>query len=127
MNEPEEHLSVQPGTQAGWTTPLYGEARCAMYGHELENRCEYLNGLIVGYCSRCDARVEIPWFTGGTMTALATFMADEAERMARPAPKVLADLEHVAELLAADVTELNAVRRRIRRAQHAVLKRIGNA
>src|SRR3982751_5678924 len=114
MSEPEENLSVRPGTQAGWTTPLFGAERCASYGHELENRCEYLNGLIVGYCCRCSDRVEIPWFRGGTMAALATAMIEEAERFTRPATSVLTDLEQVAGLLTEDIGRLNSVRRRIR-------------
>lgn len=127
MTEPhdEQHLSVRPGTQAGWTTPLYGEARCNTYGHELENRAEYSNGLIVGYCGRCSARVEIPWFRGGTMAPLARYMLEEAVRLTDPAPSVLDDLEQIANLLSEDIAELNEVRRRLRRVQHAVIRQIG--
>lgn len=127
MTEPhdEQELRVRPGTQAGWTTPLYGEARCATYGHELEHRAEYSNGLIVGYCCRCSARVEIPWFRGGTMTALARSMVQEAMELDRPGPSVLADLEQIATLLTEDIAELNAIRRTVRRAQNVLIKRIG--
>lgn len=125
MEPHEEKLSVQPGTQAGWTTPLYGEARCLTYGHELENRCEYSNGLIVGYCCRCSARVEIPWFRGGTMAALAAYMVAETSHLQRPHASVLADLEQVAGLLGEDISRLNAVRRDVRRAQRDVIHRIG--
>jgi hypothetical protein len=121
----EQHLSVRPGTQSGWVTPLYGEMRCATYGHELENRAEYSNGLIVGYCSRCSARVEIPWFRGGTMAPLARHMLQEALSLSRPAPSVLDDLEQIASLLTEDISELNEARRAIRRTQHALIKRIG--
>lgn len=121
----EQHLSVRPGSQAGWTMPLYGEARCAAYGHELEHRVDYDNGLIVGYCNRCSARVEIPWFRGGSMAALARFMVQEAMGFERPAPSVLEDLEQVASLLGEDISELNEARRLIRRVQHVMIKRIG--
>jgi hypothetical protein len=121
----EQELSVRPGTQAGWTMPLFGEARCAAYGHELENRAEYTNGLIVGYCGRCDARVEIPWFRGGTMAPLARHMLHEALSLTKPAPSVLADLEQIASLLTEDIAELNEVRRIVRRAQHILIQRIG--
>jgi hypothetical protein len=121
----EQELSVRPGTQAGWTTPLYGEVRCNTYGHELENRAEYLNGLIIGYCGRCSARVEIPWFRGGTMSALARHMTQEALTLERPAPSVLVDLEQIATLLSEDISELNSVRRLLRRAQRDIIKRIG--
>lgn len=127
MPDPDDRdeLSVRPGNQAGWTTPLYGEIRCHTFGHELDNRAEYLNGLIVGYCARCSARVEIPWFRGGTMQALATYMIEEAARMERPAPSVVADLEQVAGLLSEDITALTDVRRLVRKAQRQALKRIG--
>lgn len=105
--------------------PIFGEARCHTYGHELENRCEYSNGLIVGYCCRCSARVEIPWFQGGTMAALAAYMVAEACHLERPGPSVLADLEQIAGLLSEDISRLNAVRRDVRRAQRDVLGRIG--
>lgn len=121
----EQHLNVRPGTQSGWTIPLYGEARCATYGHELENRAEYGNGLIVGYCGRCSARVEIPWFRGGTMAPLTRHMVSEALGLERPAPSVLADLEHIASLLSEDIAELNEVRRVLRRTQHVLIERIG--
>lgn len=124
-SDDEQHLSVRPGTQSGWTTPLYGEARCATYGHELENRAEYSNGLVVGYCVRCSARVEIPWFQGGTMAALARYMTREALSLDRPAPSVLDDLEQIASLLTEDISELNQVRRELRRVQHELIKRIG--
>ncbi len=127
MEDPDEQLSMRPGNQAGWTTPLFGEARCLAYGHELENRCEYLNGLVVGYCCRCSARVEIPWFRGGTMAALGAAMAAEATRLQRPAPSVLADLEQIAGLLTEDIAKLNAVRRDVRRAQRDIVHRIGLA
>lgn len=127
MTDPhdEQHLSVRPGTQSGWTTPLYGEVRCATYGHELENRAEYENGLVIGYCSRCSARVEIPWFQGGTMAALARYMTREALSFERPAPSVLDDLEQVASLLSEDIASLNEARRLVRRVQHALIKKIG--
>lgn len=127
MTEPhdEQHLSVRPGSQAGWTTPLYGEERCATYGHELESRAEYLNGLIVGYCGRCSARVEIPWFRGGTVAPLARYMLHEALSLTRPAPTVLEDLEQIASLLTEDIAELNEARRLVRRAQHILIKKIG--
>jgi hypothetical protein len=121
----EQHLSVRPGTQAGWITPLFGEARCTTYGHELENRVEYLNGMIIGYCSRCSARVEITWFRGGTMAPLARYMIQESLRLSHPSPTVLDDLEQVAGLLSEDIAELNDARRRVRRAQHDIIKRIG--
>jgi hypothetical protein len=125
VDDHDEQLSVRPGNQAGWTTPLFGENRCHAYGHELEQRCEYLNGLIVGYCCRCSARVEIPWFRGGTTAALGAAMAAEATRLQRPAPSVLADLEQVAGLLTEDIARLNAVRRDVRRAQRDIVHRIG--
>lgn len=125
MTNPDEHLTVRPGSQAGWTVPLSGEVRCATYGHELEHRCEHANGLIVGYCCRCSARVEIPWFRGGTMAALGAHMAEEADGLARPAPEVLMDLEHVVGLLGEDIIRLVEVRREVRRVQHSVLFRIG--
>jgi hypothetical protein len=124
-SDDEQHLSVRPGTQSGWTMPLYGEARCAAYGHELENRAEYSNGLIIGYCGRCSARVEIPWFRGGTMAPLARFMIQEALGLDRPAPSVLDDLEHLAGLVAEDIAELNQIRRHLRRVQHELIQRIG--
>lgn len=120
-----EELTVRPGTQAGWTTQLYGEFRCGTYGHELEHRVEYLNGLIVGYCCRCSARVEIPWFRGGSMAPLARYMIEEALGLEHPAPSVLADLEHVASLLTEDIAELNEARRLVRRTQHELIGRIG--
>ena len=127
MTEPQDkdELSVRPGTQAGWTTHLFGDERCAIYGHELENRANYLNGLIVGYCGRCSARVEIPWFRGGTMVALARYMIEEAVTFENPAPSVLTDLEQVAGLLSEDISELNEARRQIRQLQHAIINRIG--
>lgn len=124
-SDDEQHLSVRPGSQSGWTTPLYGEARCATYGHELENRAEYSNGLIVGYCLRCSARVEIPWFRGGTMAPLARHMTQEALGLTHPAPSVLEDLEQIAGLLAEDIAELNEARRTLRRVQHELIRRIG--
>jgi hypothetical protein len=120
-----EELSVRPGTQAGWTAPLEGEARCHAFGHELDNRAEYLNGLIVGYCARCSARVEIPWFRGGTVHALAIYMVEEAAGMARPAPSVLTDLEQVAGLLSEDISALSEARRMVRNTQREMVKRIG--
>ncbi len=114
MDDPDnQELSVRPGNQAGWTVPLDGEQRCQHFGHELQHRCEYSNGLIVGYCCRCPARVEIPWFRGGTMAALGQYMIDEAEHFTRPAPSVLADLDQVAGLLGEDILRLQEVRRRV--------------
>lgn len=126
MTEPhDEDLSARPGTQAGWVVPLEGEFRCSTYGHELDARCDYSNGLIVGYCVRCSDRVEIPWFRGGTIAALARYMVTDAARLTRPKPSVLTDLEQVAGLLTEDIAMLNEMRRQVRRMQHEVLRKIG--
>lgn len=126
MTEPHENqdLGVRPGTQAGWTVPLEGDFRCSTYGHELESRCDYSNGLIIGYCCHCDARVEIPWFRGGTAAPLARYMAIDAGHLTHPNPAVIADLEQVAGLLGDDIAELNEARRQVRQAQLEVSRKI---
>lgn len=118
-SEPTE-LKVRPGSQAGWTLPLMGEDRCKGFGHELGETIEYSNGLLVGYCSRCPARVEIPWFRGGTMVALARAMVVEALQMPRPALSVLEDLDHVEGLLRDDIAELKQVLGQVRQTHRLV-------
>lgn len=126
MSEPDDpqEMSVRPGSQAGWTLPLYGDQRCFNYGHELDCLGEYTNGLFVGYCTRCSARVEMPWFRGGTIAALAEYMAAEAETLMRPSASVIADLEQVVGLLEDDLRMLKETRARLMRVQRAVVKRI---
>jgi hypothetical protein len=112
-SDDRQELSIRAGNQAGWTLPLFGEERCVNYGHELENRAEYTNGLIVGYCIRCSARVEIPWFRGGTISALAKAMTEEARGFTQPAQSVMTDLNHVINLVNEDLAALNKRRQEL--------------
>lgn len=105
-HDPDQELTFRPGNQAGWTLPLEGDARCSQFGHEISALLEMTNGLLVGYCERCDDRFEMPWLIGGTVTTLARSMANEALTFTSPSPSVLQDLGHVAGLLKTDLTEL---------------------
>lgn len=124
--EPEKRddgLSVRPGTQAGWTLPLTGVDRCLGLGHELSEAFSYRNGLLVGYCVRCEARVEIPWFRGGTMAVLAEAMATEAVALDQPQRSVLDDLAQVEGLLVEDLAVVGQVLALVRQAHEHVTRR----
>jgi hypothetical protein len=125
MSEPDD-LSVRPGEQSGWTMPLYGDDRCKNYGHELDFRCEYANGMLVGYCTRCSARIEMPWFRGGTISALARFMTDEASEMENPSTTVLTDLDQLLGLVDEDIAELTERRGQVLLAQAIVNRRLAS-
>lgn len=120
VGDDHDELSVRPGTQAGWTIALFGEARCELLGHELGDLCELSNGLLTGYCVRCPARVEIPWFKGGTSVALGRAMVAEAATFDHPHPSVVEDLDQIADLLGADILALREVLSEVRRVQHTV-------
>lgn len=116
-------LNVRPGTQAGWTIPLMGTERCEGLGHELDSTFSYRNGLLVGYCCRCEARVEIPWFKGGTVSVLASEMASQAVTLAEPSASVLDDLRQVEGLLNDDLADVERVLAQVRRAREHVTAR----
>lgn len=121
-DEPDE-LSVRPGSQAGWTLPLAGAERCEGLGHELDSMFSYLNGLLVGYCVRCDARVEVPWFYGGTAAVLGAVMANQAMGILNPKPSVLADLDQIEGLLSDDLARVAQVLALVRNARTRVIRR----
>lgn len=122
--DPARELSVRPGTQAGWTLPLQGAQRCVGFGHELGPLIEYGNGLLVGYCVRCETRVEIPWFQGGTICALAKTMAEEALQIEAPAVTVLEDLDQILGLLDDDIDQLTTTARLVRATRALVARRM---
>lgn len=99
---------------------MSGRERCDSLGHELQPVFSYLNGLLVGYCTRCEARVEIPWFRGGTMAVLGTTMAAEALRIVRPEASVVEDLTQIAGLLEEDLDQVREVLALVHRAQKIV-------
>lgn len=108
--EQPTELTVRPGNQAGWSLPLTGLDRCRGQGHELESVFGYSSGLLIGYCLRCDARVEIPWFRGGTAAALARAMTTEALKLNRPAASVVEDLDQVLGLLREDAAAVETAK-----------------
>jgi hypothetical protein len=120
---PDEELTVRPGSQAGWTLPLMGVERCQGLGHELDSMFSYLNGLLVGYCIRCEARVEVPWFRGGTAAVLGAVMARQALNLQRPAASVLEDLEQVEGLLSEDLAQVAQVLALVRNARTRAIRR----
>jgi hypothetical protein len=122
MPDPEkgESFSSTPATRTGWTVEVFGWKRCVLLGHELGDLCHYTHGFIVGYCVRCETRVEIPWFRGGTMAALASHMADEAAEMTNPAPSVVEDLDQIIGLVANDIQMLQQAHQRVLDARQAI-------
>lgn len=102
--------------------PLTGLDRCNFQGHELDSAFSYRNGLLVGYCTRCEARVEIPWFRGGTVSVLAAAMARQALVMQRPAASVLDDLGHVEGLLRDDLTHVEEALALVRQARDRTIR-----
>lgn len=122
-DEPDDELTDRPGGQAGWTLPLMGLERCQGLGHELDSTFSYRNGLLVGYCCRCEARVEIPWFRGGTVAVLAAAMAAEASDLQQPAASVLTDLDQVEGLLREDLRHVEQALGLVSRARKQVEQR----
>lgn len=100
-----------------------GIERCQGLGHELDSMFSYLNGLLVGYCVRCDARVEVPWFYGGTAAVLGAVMANQAMGILNPKPSVLEDLDQIEGLLSDDLARVAQVLALVRNARTRVIRR----
>lgn len=119
-DDPQE-LTATPRDPVGWHLPA--ALRC-IASHEVEPACTYRSGVLVGYCKRCDARVELPWLRGGTAAMLADTLATEAMAMALPAPSVVIHLDDVLAMLRADAAEIAAAIDRVVVAKALALDRM---
>lgn len=117
-------LSVRAGTQAGWSISLEGADRCRKLGHEAENVLNVQNGMMVAYCVRCGDRFEMPWFRGGSASALARVMAAEAMAIDEPDPSVFDDLNHANGLLCDDACEIVQAKALLAKAISVTLQRM---